>query len=97
LDVDSVVTDNLSLTTVKSHPHHQALSGPLMGMRMPIYRLLKDTAFEPEAAEAMGRAYEDLLGDLGIADRSDPFTEIIAKRVIEVASTSVHNPIEIRK
>ena len=48
-----MVTDNLSLTTVKSHPHHQALSGPLMGMRMPIYRLLKDTAFEPEAVEAM--------------------------------------------
>jgi hypothetical protein len=69
----------------------------MMGMRMPIYRLLKDTAFEPEAVEAMGRAYEDLLGDLDLADRSDPFTEIVAKRVIEIASTGVRNPIEIRQ
>ena len=35
---------------------------------MAIYRLLKDTTFEPEAVEVMGRAYEDLLADLRLAD-----------------------------
>jgi hypothetical protein len=63
---------------------------------MAIYRLLKDTTFEPEAVEAMGRAYEDLLGDLGLADRNDPFTEIVAKEIIKIASRGVHCATEIR-
>jgi hypothetical protein len=68
----------------------------MMGDAMPIYRLLKDTEFEPEAVEAMGRAYEDVLTELQLLDRNDPFTEIVAKQVIQVASTGVHDP-EIRK
>jgi len=69
----------------------------MIGDAMPIYRLLKDTEFEPEAVEAMGRAYEDVLTELQLLDRNDPFTEIVAKQVIQVASTSVHDPAEIRK
>jgi hypothetical protein len=63
---------------------------------MPIYRLLKDTAFEPEAVEEMGRAYEDLLGDLELVDRNDPFTVIVAKEIMKVASGGVRNATEIR-
>ena len=63
---------------------------------MAIYRLLTDTTFEPEAVEAMGRAYEDLLGDLGIADRNDPFTEIVAKEIVKIASRGVRSAAEIR-
>jgi hypothetical protein len=63
---------------------------------MAIYRLLKDTTFEPEAVQAMGRAYEDLLSDLGLADRNDPFTEIVAKEIIKIASRGVHSATEIR-
>ena len=69
----------------------------MIGDAMPIYRLLKDTEFEPEAVEAMGRAYEDVLTELQLLDRNDPFTEIVAKKVIQVASTGVHDPAEIRK
>jgi hypothetical protein len=65
-------------------------------MEMAIYRLLKDTTFEPEAVEAMGRAYEDLLSDLRLADRNDPFTEIVAKEIIRIASRGVHSATEIR-
>jgi hypothetical protein len=36
------------------------------------------------------------LGDLGLTDRNDPFTEIIAKEVIQVASRGVRNTSEIR-
>jgi hypothetical protein len=65
---------------------------------MAIYRLLKDnTTFEPEAIAAMARAYEDLLGDLDLADRNDPFTEIVAKQVIAVTSRGVRDTAEIRK
>jgi len=63
---------------------------------MAIYRLLKDTTFEPEAVEAMGRAYEDLLTDLRLADRNDPITEIVAKEIIKIASRGVHSATEIR-
>ena len=63
---------------------------------MTIYRLLKNTTFEPEAVEAMGRAYEDLLAHLKLADRNDPFTEIVAKEIIKVASRGVHGATEIR-
>ncbi len=64
---------------------------------MTLYRLLKETAFEPETVEVMGRAYEDLLRDLELADRTDPFTEIIAKRVIEAASRGVCSATEIHE
>ena len=63
---------------------------------MAIYRLLKETTFEPEAVEAMGHAYEALLDDLGLVDRNDPFTEIVAKEIVKVASRGARNPTEIR-
>ena len=65
-------------------------------MQMAIYRLLRESTFDSDAVEAMGRAYEDLLDDLGLADRNDPFTEIIAKEVIHVASQGVRKAAEIR-
>ena len=59
---------------------------------MAIYRLLKDTTFEREAVEAMGRAYEDLLTDLRLADRNDPFTETVAKEIVRIASRAFAAP-----
>jgi hypothetical protein len=63
---------------------------------MAIYRLLRETAFDADTAEAMGRAYEAVLVDLGLADRNDPFTEIVAKEIIQVASLGVHDADQIR-
>ena len=48
---------------------------------MAIYKLLRETAFDSDTAEAMGQAYEALLLDLGLKDRHS-FTEIIAKEII---------------
>ena len=62
---------------------------------MPIYRLLKGVTLDPAIAEAVSRAYEDLLVDLQLADRTDPFTEIVAQHVIAVASAGVHNSIPL--
>jgi hypothetical protein len=63
---------------------------------MTIYRLLKNTTFEPEAVEAMGRAYENLLADLRLADRNDPLTETVAKEIVKIASRGVRSAAEIR-
>ena len=53
---------------------------------MPIYRLLKGATFDPPIAEAASRAYENLLVDLQLVDRTDPFTEIVAQHVIAVGA-----------
>jgi hypothetical protein len=64
---------------------------------MAIYRLLQGAVFEPEAIAVMTSAYEGLLVDLQLVDRSDAFTERVAKEVIEVARLGVRDAGEIRR
>ena len=58
---------------------------------MAVYKLFNDGVFEPEAVEVLARAYEDLLNDLRLIDRNDPFTQAVAREVIEVARTGVRS------
>lgn len=64
---------------------------------MAIYRLLQHSAFTPEDIVRIGAAYEDCLRILKLTNRSDPFTEIIAKTVFEIAQTGVRDPIHLRE
>jgi hypothetical protein len=67
------------------------------GWEMAVYRLLREgPAFEPEAVHALVLAYEDVLRELQLTDRNDPFTAIVAKAVIEVARLGERDPAEIR-
>ena len=59
---------------------------------MAIYRLLQHAVFEDDAVKAMTVAYEDVLRELKLADRADPLTEIIAKKIIELAQTGERDP-----
>jgi len=63
---------------------------------MAIYRLLQKSAFGPEEIERMTAAYEDALRVLGLTDRADPMTEILAKKIIEIAQTGERDPARIR-
>ncbi len=54
---------------------------------MAIYRLLKDAAFDPEQIAVLTDAYERTLKSLALADRTDPVTELVAQRVMEIAQT----------
>ena len=54
---------------------------------MPIIRLLQYEAFGPEDIKVISAAYEDVLVNLELVDRTDPLTEIVAKKVIEFAQT----------
>jgi hypothetical protein len=47
--------------------------------RSAIYQLIANGSFGPDEIKIMTNAYEAALIDLGIADRNDPFTELIAK------------------
>ena len=63
---------------------------------MAIYRLLQKSAFGPEEIERMTTAYEDALRVLGLTDRADPMTEILAQKIIEIAQTGERDPVRIR-
>ena len=63
---------------------------------MAIYRLLQKSAFGPEEIERMTTAYEDALRVLRLTDRTDPMTEILAKKIIEIAQTGERDPARIR-
>jgi hypothetical protein len=59
---------------------------------MAIYRLMHHAGFAPEDVERMAAAYERALVELGLKDRNDPLTEIIAKHIIEIAHTGERDP-----
>jgi hypothetical protein len=54
---------------------------------MAIYRLLQQSAFDPEDITRMTAAYEECLRVLRLVNRADPITEFLAKHIIEVAQT----------
>jgi hypothetical protein len=49
-----------------------------------IYRLLKEASFSPEDARRMTAAYEAALQLLRLVDRTDPVTELVAAKVIQI-------------
>ena len=64
---------------------------------MTIYRLLQQSAFNPEDIDRLVAAYEDSLRALKLTDRSDPLTESIAKKLIELAQTGERDPRLLRQ
>jgi hypothetical protein len=64
---------------------------------MAIYRLLKFAAFDPEMIASMTAAYEGALRVLRLADRQDPITELVARKIIQVARSGGRDPTQIRE
>jgi hypothetical protein len=52
---------------------------------VPINRLLKGSAFGPNEIEVLSSAFEAALRELNLVDRTDPATELVAKRIIDLA------------
>ena len=63
---------------------------------MAIYRLIANGPFEPEEIEVMTAAYEAALVDLGLADRDDPITEIVATAIVGITSRGERHPATIK-
>ncbi len=63
---------------------------------MPLTPFLKEATFDPEAIRAMTTAFEAVCKALQLVVRSDPVTEIVARKVIEVAGTGERDPDRIR-
>jgi hypothetical protein len=63
---------------------------------MPLTPYLKEAIFDPEAIKAMWAAFEAVCETLQLHPRSDSITEIVARKVIEVAGTGERDPERIR-
>jgi hypothetical protein len=64
---------------------------------MPIYRLLEPGVFEPEQIATLANVFDDVLKTLGLADRSDPVTTMVARKVIEIAQTGERDPHRLKQ
>jgi hypothetical protein len=62
---------------------------------MAIYRLLKNSTLEPEEISHITEAYEQTLRTLSLKDRDDPLTEMIARKIIKLAQTGVHDATQL--
>jgi hypothetical protein len=64
---------------------------------MPIYELLKKQgSFEPEEVAMLGKVFEDVLRALRLARRKDPMTELIAKKLVELATAGMRDPERLK-
>jgi hypothetical protein len=59
---------------------------------MAIHRLLQGAVFDDRAVKAMTTAYDAALTELGLLDRTDHITEIIARKIIECAQSGERDP-----
>jgi hypothetical protein len=53
---------------------------------------LRGQAFDPETVEAMGKAFATTCKALGLSNRDDAMTNLIAEKIIELAQRGLKNP-----
>jgi hypothetical protein len=64
-------------------------------IEVAIYRLLQNSTMQPDEISHVTAAYELTLHILCVKDRDDPLTEIIAKTIINIARTGVHDAAQL--
>ena len=62
---------------------------------MPINRFLANSELEPDEIENLKLAFKQALRSLQVVDRDDPLTELVARKIIEINATGVHDAAEI--
>jgi hypothetical protein len=60
---------------------------------MAIYRLIAKGSFGPDETKAMTAAYEAALLDVGLVDRDDPITKIVATATVGIAGRGERDPV----
>ena len=69
----------------------------LGGREMAILRLLQNSQLAAEDVAGLVAAYEKTLRALYLVDRSDPITELVARKVIEIGQSGVRDPAQISR
>ena len=59
---------------------------------MAIHKLIANGSFGPDEINVMKAAYKAALIDVGVSDRDDPITELIAKAIVNVTATGERDP-----
>jgi hypothetical protein len=62
---------------------------------VPLTPYVSEGVFDPPAIEAMTAAFNAACLSLHLAVRDDPVTEIVARKVIEIAGTGERDPERI--
>jgi len=65
-------------------------------IHVPIRLLLENSSFDPEEIAMLVAAFEDCLRALGLADRADGATEIVAREIIALAKQGERDPARLR-
>ena len=55
-----------------------------------------DAAFTPEDVQILAAAFEDALKALGLVDREDAVTKLVAEKIITAAKTGERDPERLR-
>ena len=63
---------------------------------MPLRRFLQNTTFGPDEIACMGQAFEEALRCLDVIDRTSPAAELLAKKIIELATQGERDPMRLR-
>jgi hypothetical protein len=67
-----------------------------LGCVVPITPFLRGQAFDPETVEAMGKAFVTTCESLGLSDRDDAMTQLVAQKIIELAQRGLKNPTALQ-
>jgi hypothetical protein len=67
------------------------------GFAMPMTSFLGGQAFPPETLASMGIAFDQACKTLGLANRSDPLTAIVASKIIAAAHDGEREPDRLCK
>jgi hypothetical protein len=62
---------------------------------MSIHRILQNMPLMPDDIGRLVTAYKAALTALDLTDRSDPITEIVARKILEIGQTGVRDPLQI--
>jgi hypothetical protein len=64
---------------------------------MAMYRLLQGSTFGPEELSKLGAAYERTLEALGLTDRNDPMTELVARKLLAIHQAGISDPVGLSR
>jgi hypothetical protein len=65
---------------------------------VPLQSLISgNPAFGPEEIAVMSAAFDETLRSLGLVDRSDPATLLVAKTIFQLAQEGEHDPDRLRE
>ena len=62
---------------------------------MPIRGMLEGQAFNPEQVGELVAAFESVLADLHLVDRTDPVTQLVARIIIDCAKTGEFDRVKL--